>query len=319
MDKKLIKALALLLCLAMLAGCGAGGKEDGKKDTEWTPVTVTDDLGREVTIEEQPKAVAAIMGSFADTWVLAGGELKAAVHDAWEDFDLNLPEGTVDLGKYNAISLEQLFSAEVDLVIGSANTKKQVDLKDTLEQAGVKTLYFNVNSFDDYLRMLKVCTDITGREDLYQKNGLDIQSVITGVKEDAAKKASEKGAPKVLFVRAAASTVKAKGSDDTVLGIMLKDLGANNIADSTSLLDDLSIEVIIKEDPDMIFITEQGSDSEGIKKALGDALTNNPAWSGLTAVKEGRVFYMDKTLYHLKPNDRWGEAYTQLAEILYGK
>ena len=174
MKKKSIRLTALLLCIAMLAACGAGGKEEGKKDTEWTPVTVTDDLGREVTIDSEPKAVAAMMGSFADTWVLAGGSLKAAVHDAWEDFHLDLPEGTVDLGKYNAISLEQLFDAEVDLVIGSANTKKQVDLKDTLEAAGVKTLYFNVNSFDDYLRMLKVCTDITGREDLYQLRGDDL-------------------------------------------------------------------------------------------------------------------------------------------------
>ena len=319
MKKKSIRLTALLLCIAMLAACGAGGKEDGKKDTEWTPVTVTDDLGREVTIDSEPKAVAAMMGSFADTWVLAGGSLKAAVHDAWEDFHLDLPEGTVDLGKYNAISLEQLFDAEVDLVIGSANTKKQVDLKDTLEAAGVKTLYFNVNSFDDYLRMLKVCTDITGREDLYEQNGANIQAQVKDIKREAVHKVSEHGSPKVLFVRAAASTVKAKGSDDTVLGIMLKDLGANNIADSTSLLDDLSIEVIIKEDPDMIFITEQGSDSEGIKKALGDALTNNPAWAGLTAVKEGRVYYMDKTLYHLKPNARWGEAYQKLSEILYGK
>ncbi len=317
--KKSVKVLALLLCIAMLAGCGAGGKEDGNKSGEWTPVTVTDDLGREVTFETEPKAVAGMMGSFADTWVLAGGSLKAAVHDAWEDFHLDLPEGTVDLGKYNAISLEQLFGAEVDLVIGSANTKKQVDLKDTLEQAGVKTLYFNVNSFEDYLRMLKVCTTITGRDDLYKTNGTDIEEKIASVKEAALKKASEQGAPKVLFVRAAASTVKAKGSDDTVLGIMLKDLGTTNIADSSSLLEDLSLEVIIQEDPDMIFITEQGSDSEGIKKALGDALTNNPAWAGLTAVKEGRVYYMDKTLYHLKPNARWGEAYEQLAEILYGK
>ena len=175
--KKSFKVIALLLCLAMLAGCGAKKGEDGKQG-EWTPVTVTDDLGREVTIDAQPQAVAAIMGSFADTWVLAGGTLKAAVHDAWEDFGLDLGEDAVDLGKYNAINLEQLFGAEVDLVLASANTKKQVDIKDTLESAGVKVLYFNVNSFDDYLRMLKVCTDITGRADLYEQNGTAIKAQV---------------------------------------------------------------------------------------------------------------------------------------------
>jgi iron complex transport system substrate-binding protein len=27
---------------------------------------------------------------------------------------------------------------------------------------------------------------------------------------------------------------------------------------------------------------------------------------------------LDNALYNLKPNARWGEAYTKLAEILYG-
>ena len=318
MKKAVSLALVLLLCLGLFAGCGKN-EEGGKKDGEWKPVTVTDDLGREVTIDEEPKAVAAIMGSFADTWVLAGGTLKAAVHDAWEDFNLDMPEDAVDLGKYNAINVEQLFAAEVDLVIASANTKKQVDIKDTLENAGIKVLYLSVNNFEDYLRTLKICTDITGRADLYEKNGTDVAKQVEAAKKTAAEKAAAKGSPKILYVRAAASVIKAKGSDDTVLGIMLKDIGCTNIADSTSLLDDLSLEVIIQEDPEMIFITQQGSDREGTEKVLHETLTGNPAWAGLKAVKEDKVFYMDKNLYQLKPNARWGEAYEKLTEIVYGK
>ena len=40
---------------------------------------------------------------------------------------------------------------------------------------------------------------------------------------------------------------------------------------------------------------------------------------GDTAVREGRVHVMDGSLFNLKPNSRWGEAYEQLAEILYGQ
>ena len=45
-------------------------------------------------------------------------------------------------------------------------------------------------------------------------------------------------------------------------------------------------------------------------------LTDNPAWSKLTAVQNGRVYFMEKTLFNLKPNHRWGEAYQMLEEIL---
>ena len=35
--------------------------------------------------------------------------------------------------------------------------------------------------------------------------------------------------------------------------------------------------------------------------------------------KNGRYFLLEKELYNLKPNARWGEAYQKLADILYGK
>ena len=36
-------------------------------------------------------------------------------------------------------------------------------------------------------------------------------------------------------------------------------------------------------------------------------------------VREGRLYFMDKNLYNLKPNHRWGESYEILADILYGE
>ena len=50
---------------------------------------------------------------------------------------------------------------------------------------------------------------------------------------------------------------------------------------------------------------------------LEEALLSNPAWQTLTAVKEGRFRILDNRLYNLKPNERWGDAYEQLAQILY--
>ena len=50
---------------------------------------------------------------------------------------------------------------------------------------------------------------------------------------------------------------------------------------------------------------------------LETTLLNNPAWQSLTAVQEGRYYVMDPNLYNLKPNARWGEAYEQLADVLY--
>lgn len=322
--KKYVRVLAALLCALMLASCGAKPAQPAEPDksdesAEWTAMTIKDDLDREVTLETRPERVAVLMGSFAETWLLAGGELIAAPKDAWEDFDLSLDESVTNLGSYQKISAEALFGLEADLIIASANTKGQVEMKETLEGAGLNVLYFDVNGFEDYLRMLKVCTDITGRTDLYETNGVKVQEQVEEAKAAASAALEGKEAQRVLFIRTAASGIHVKGSDGTVLGLMLKDLGCVNVADGSDLLENLSIEKIIEEDPDRIFIVMQGSDQEGAQKTLEETLTSNPAWSGLTAVQEGRVHYMDKTLYHLKPNNRWGTAYAELEQLLYGE
>ena len=52
-------------------------------------------------------------------------------------------------------------------------------------------------------------------------------------------------------------------------------------------------------------------------ETLQQTLLNDPAWSGLKAVQEGRFYTLEHSLYNLKPNARWGEAYEKLADILY--
>ncbi|MCR5263162.1 MAG: ABC transporter substrate-binding protein [Clostridiales bacterium] len=258
--KTLSRIIALLLVLS-LAGCAAVKPgEPSSAGGEWKPVTVKDDLGREVTLETAPERVAVLMGSFAETWLLAGGKLIAAPKDAWEDFELDLDDSVTDLGSYMKISAEALFGLEADLIIASSNTKSQMELKDTLENAGMNVLYFDVNGFEDYLRMLKTCTEITGRADLFETNGTEISLQVEKAKEAAADALNGREAPRVLFVRTAASGIHVKGSDGTVLGLMLRDLGCVNIADGSDLLENLSIEKIIEEDPDRIFIVMQGSD-----------------------------------------------------------
>ena len=318
-----IRCLALLLCVLLLTGCGAGtpaqtAPQDSavSADGSW-PMTLTDDLGREVTLEAPPRRVVALTASYAETWLLAGGSLAATVHDAWEDFGLELGEEVQDLGSGQKVSMELVLGTDADLILASSNTASQVELMDTLEQAGMPVLYFLVNTFGDYLHMLSLCCAVTGREDLYQKNGLEVQKQVDAAIAAAEKAAETVGAPSVLLLRTSASGIHAKGSAGTVLGVMLADLGCVNIADGSDLLEDLSIERIIEADPDRIFVVVQGNDADGARKTLEDALAGSEAWAGLTAVKEGRVHYMDRTLYHFKPNNRWGTAYAGLEELLY--
>lgn len=188
---------------------------------------------------------------------------------------------------------------------------------ETLEAAGITVAYFDVDNFTDYLQMLDICTDITGRKDLYESNGLQLQAQIEEVKEAYAKADIPEEHRKVLLIRAAASVIKAKGSTGTILGEMLADIGCVNIADSeTALLENLSVEAVIMEQPYHIFVVTMGSDTEGAKAALENMFQENRAWSTLEAVESGRMYFMEKKLFNLKPNGLWAEAYQVLYETL---
>lgn len=287
-------------------------EQEGQMGVNQEEVTFTDDLGREITVSN-PERVAALIGSFTDIWMLAGGEVVAAANDSWESLELDLGEDVVNLGSILEPDIEQLLAAEPDLVLGSANTEADLAMEDILNEAGITVAYFAVSDFDEYLHMLDICTRITGRRELYEENGLKVQQQIEQIKERV-----DGSAPTVLFLRASSTSVKAKGSNDNVCGEMLEDLGCINIADSNDgLLDDLSMEAIIVADPDYIFVTTQGNNYEAAMQNVEEMLLSNPAWASLSAVQNGNYYLLEKRLYNLKPNAKWGEAYKKLADILY--
>lgn len=303
-------AMALLLCFTLISCKAKGQNGSGER------ITFVDDLGREVSVPKNPERVAALLGSFADVWILAGGELCAAAEDAWEDFGLELGDA-VNLGGAHSPSLEKLIAADPQLVLASASTASNVDMKEALERMGIAVAYFDVDHFEDYLRMLKICTDLTGNSALYEENGLVIQRQIGEIKSQFASEEHDEASRTVLLLRASSTSVKAKGSKGTILGEMLADMGCVNIADlEASLLENLSVEEVIKQNPRHIFVVAMGDNSDAAQTAVDSLMIENPAWGLLPAVVANRVHVMDKNLFNLKPNARWAEAYEALYEIL---
>lgn len=313
--------LLFALCACSPQGTSAGassGQPQGQTsapEQESGAYAFADSLGNTVALEGAPRRVAALMGSFAESWLLAGGELIGVTQDAYDERGLALPEGTANLGSIHTPDLEGLFAADPDFVILSSEIDGQRELADSLSAAGIPAAWFRVETFEDYLHMLEIFTGITGRADLYRQNGLDVQARI-----DAAVASVPEGAhPTVLLLRAYSSGVKAKNSDN-MAGAMLADLGAVNIADQNSgLLEDLQMEAIMAADPDFILAVTMGSDTQKALDSLSQLMEGDPAWQSLSAVGEGRYLILDKALFHYKPNTRWGESYEALADILYGE
>ena len=278
-------------------------------------VRFTDDVGNDVALKCMPARVAVLFSSFADIWTIAGGEIAITVGETVERGFADADTLLVDSGAGKTINTELLISYAPDLVICSADVKAQTDAAELLRSVGIPAACFRVEAFNDYLRVLSVFTDITQNKAAYEKYGAETEKEINTLLANLPKDITT---PNILFIRAGSSarSTKAKNASQHFACAMLSELGAYNIADSAPiLLDGLSIEEILRQNPEIIFITSMGD--EEASRAYVTSLFTDSVWSTLGAVKNGRYYFLEKDLFQYKPNAKWLEAYKTLAEILY--
>ncbi|MBQ9003826.1 MAG: ABC transporter substrate-binding protein [Eggerthellaceae bacterium] len=332
-----IRLIAVLLAAALaaigFAGCGgqaasssssamsssSATSSSGSQATQSADtVTFTDDLGKEVTVAKAPKRVVSCMGSFADIWQLAGGTLVGAADEAFEDYGIDA--GSVArIGGFSNPDLEAIIALNPDFVICTGATAgrggtDQTKLADGLAASGIPVAYFTVTTFDDYLRMLKTCTEITGDSSAYERYGTSQRAAI----DAAIAKYSPGAAGKSVALLISYSGGARVQNAHTQTGAMLADLGYANVADKNpSLLSDFSVEALLEINPDYVLVVPMGNTSDEAANAMA-ALTGNSAWSSLSAVAGGRFFQLDPELYVNKPDARWAEAYDKLGALLAG-
>lgn len=297
--------LSLLLVLA-LVGCAAPAEGEA-----W--YRFADSTGTEVVLPKAPETVAVLFSSHGEVWTLAGGEIAVTVG---ETLERGFAESAVlvDSGAGKTIDVEALLAAKPDFVIGSADIPAQVEACEAMRSAGIPAALFRVDTFDDYLTMLRICTDITGNEAAYDTYGMAVQTQIRELLAETEGRPSKT----ILFIRSGsrASAAKAKRAPENFVCTMLQQLGAYNIADdAVVLLDGLSLEHILVRQPDYIFVSTMG-DEAAAKRYITDLFADE-GWRQLAAVEAGNWTFLPRELFHFKPNARWAEAYRYLAELLY--
>ncbi len=275
--------------------------------------TFTDSMGEVVTLEKKPERVAVLFSSFADAWKESGGKTSITVGESVERDICGEDVLLVDDGAGKTINTELLVSYEPDFVITSADIPAQRETADILRKEDIPVAELRMESFDDYKKILSAMSKINGTWEETEKQ-LDFLSKSV---EEELEKAKDREEKKILFIRSGSSysSAKAKRADDHFVAKMLEELGCHNIADDAPILvDGLSVEEIIKQDPDHIFISFMGD--YVTSRAYIEGVLEGEAWQSLTAVKEGRVHFLTLESFHYKPCRYWDGAYQTLNGIL---
>lgn len=290
-----------------------------------THVTFTDDgSGKEMSVAKNPKKVAVLFGSMASLWYEAGGTVqlgvggKSAITTYKQQIgrDITQDEGFVVVTESSSGTnwdVETIIAEKPDLIICSIGMKGYSTISGPAAAANIPVVGINYDSVRDYLKWFKVFCNLNSKPELWdevaEKTANDIIDIVSKVPE------GEKDPTAIILV---ISSGKLRAySLDSQPGVMLNELGGINVLDPDGegfATVDIDVEQIYALDPDIIFLSGFGDIT---MDTLLEMHKDNPVWESLRAVKDGRVYFLDKSLFHNKANHLYNEAYRTMAQFLY--
>lgn len=290
-------------------------------------VTFEDASSETVTIQKNPQKTVNLYGSFTTLWYEAGGTVAGCIggdsaitlYQEYIGRDITQDEGVTVVATSSSgkkWDVESIIAQQPDLIICSTAMSGYSTIQAPAEAAGIPVIAMSYNDFSDYLKWFKVFCNLNSQEELWDTVAM---SALDSVVEILAKCPTE-DTPKVFSMFSGAESLQAN-TTNTVVGEMIEEMNAVNIVDEWENASgaerlDINLETVYAADPDII-VVQCHAGAEAAQQQIQELYGENPVWQSLRAVQEGQVYYLEKELFHNKPNSRFAEAYQKLAEILY--
>jgi len=323
--KKRFRLLPALLGLTLVAtllaaACGDDGgepavptavaptAEPAAAATQY-PLTVTDMLGRSVTIDAAPEAVAALSPTTVEYVYAVGGT------SITRSSSVRYPEAAtaaVDIGPSYQPNFELIAAQNPDLII--ADSVLQPQLVQNLEALNVPVVYAGAQNFEDVLKGLRLAG-------LVLDHSAEAGTLVRDLEEELAhlKDLLPAERPKVLILNGTPADFFA-AKPESYVGNLVDLLGGENVAAGAPDVGrfpgytKLSLEAILTSAPDVVLAITAGPPGG---TTITDSLSSNPAWADVPAVRNNRVSEISAEVYLQAPGPSAGEALADLAKLLY--
>lgn len=294
-----LAASLLITCLLaiILAGCDLKISPPAPSTDQHT-ITVTDCLGRQVTLDREPRRIACLY-AFAGhvvTMLGASDRVVAVVEGLKRDRLLTMMEPEIkDLpvpSSEGSINIEELIACNPDLVFVKRETAANPGEAAKLDKAGIKYIAVDYYDMQEQMDTVLMIGQAIGAEERAQEYVKFYQEQVSLVEERTADLTPEERI-RVYHSVNEASRTDAQG---TLPADWLDCAGADNVSVSAELKFYenkyyASLEQIYVWDPEVILANEPG---------VAAYILSHEQWQGLKAVKSGRVYQMPVGI------SRWG-------------
>lgn len=258
--------------------------------------TVTDELGREVTIPENPQRVLALT-SAAMQALLNVGIMPIGKVDEYKisEEGVSLPS----VGAPSSVNMESIHALQPDLII--ASSRYHAAIEEELESTGAVVYYFDPDKVGDIpvVDVTAYFGRLLDREGFAEQYVQSVHALADQLKERVV---SETDIRTGVIIQdgdtiVAAQNASSYGSMLTLLGI--ENIVPDNLPNATkSSLVPFDIETILASDPDIVLIIASSNNADD-NKAILDRFRRDPQWAALKAVKNKRLLILP---FSVNPN-----------------
>jgi iron complex transport system substrate-binding protein len=301
------RIFTFLAALLFLISCGGGAlPAETVRPTvaeQRYPLTITDDRGKQVTFAEPPRRIVSVAPSSTEiVFALSAGDRLVAVDD-FSDY----PAEAKSLPKVGGFrtSPEKILSFQPDLVLAITTG----NLAPALEAQSQRVVVFDPVDIEGVFRNISLLGAILDRE-------ADARRLVEGMRQriaavaERAKNATPK--PRVLHELDASDPTKiyVAGPGNFVDAMIAIAGGTNVAAGAQSKFPQLSVEEIIRSNPEVIVL------SDAKFGATPEVVAARPGWSAIDAVRKSRLYPIDPDIVS-RPGPRLADGVEAYAKLLH--
>ena len=264
----------------------------------WQPVTVTDDRGRAVVLDQPVRRVVSLMPSLTETVCALGACDRLVGVDRWSNWPAAV-RALPQLGGLEDTPLERIVRLQPDLVLAPSSSRAI----ERMEALGLKVLALEPKSLDETRRLLSTVAQALGRpgqgEALWAR--IDARVTAAGARTPAAFKGQ-----RVYFEVSSAPYAAGEAS---FVGALLARLGLRNIVPAAmGPFPKLNPEFVVRAQPELLMASNAN---------LAD-MAKRPGWAAISALGRQRTcgFAAAQVDMLARPGPRLAEAAELIADCL---
>jgi iron complex transport system substrate-binding protein len=276
------------------------------------PVTLTDDEGREVTIEAEPERIVSLAPSSTEIVCALGAcDRIVGVNDFRDGFPADVLaalEDVPNVASFTGVDREAVVGAEPDLVLAAGNNLTAPADIEALAELGYPVLVLYPESLEEVYADIGLVGEAVDARPQAEDLVADMRERVAAVTE--AVTALER--PRTFYeVGLFSGSIYTAGAD-SFLATLIELAGGEPITgDATTTA--IQLEDLVAADPQLILLGDAAYDPS----ITAESVAARPGWDGMTAVQEGRVLPMPEDVLITRPGPRIVEGLEALARAIH--